>query len=320
MESLTSRLKAQALRLGFDKVGIARAEPLSEEARHLREWVARGFHASMGWMADALPRRTDPREILPGARSVVSLAMNYFSDTPHSEEPRNGKISRYAWGDDYHEILSSRAEKLCAWLAREVPGSASKLYVDTGPVMEKAWAARSGIGWLGKHTNIITTEYGSWVFLAEILTTAELETDSAAIDHCGSCTLCIQACPTDAIVEPYLVDSNLCLSYLTIEHRGAVEEGLRERFKGWIYGCDICQDVCPWNVKFARPSQERAFAPRPGNEAPDLQAWILMDQTQFSARFRKSPVKRAKWEGLLRNIRIVLGIADPPSSSDSSHR
>ncbi|HXX65307.1 MAG TPA: tRNA epoxyqueuosine(34) reductase QueG, partial [Bacteroidota bacterium] len=239
--------------------------------------------------------------------------------TPHPETPGSGKISRYAWGDDYHDILSSRAEKLCAWLAREVPGSASKLYVDTGPVMEKAWAARSGIGWLGKHTNIITTDYGSWVFLAEILTTAELETDTSATDHCGSCTLCIEACPTGAIVKPYLVDSNLCLSYLTIEHRGTVTEGLKGKYEGWIYGCDICQDVCPWNVKFARPSREQGFAPRPGSEAPDLQAWLHMDRAQFSERFRKSPVKRAKWEGLLRNIRIVLGIADPARSSESSH-
>lgn len=319
MEQLTRQLKSQALRLGFTKVGIARAEPLSEEAEHLRQWIARGFHASMAWMAESVVKRTDPCEILPGARTMIALAMNYYTDNSHALKPGSGKISRYAWGDDYHDILSSRAAELCTWLAHECPGSSSRLYVDTGPVMDKAWAARAGIGWLGKHTNIITPEFGSWVFLAEILTTVEFEADPPATDHCGSCTLCIEACPTQAIVEPYIVDSNLCLSYLTIEHRGDVDESLKDRFEGWIYGCDVCQDVCPWNAKFARPTQESGFAPRPGNLSPSLEQWVHMDRAEFSARFRKSPMKRTKWEGLLRNIRIVLGFSDPQPSPDSSH-
>jgi len=306
MDMLTARVKAKALELGFTKVGIAKAVRLDEEGERLRRWLGRGYQGSMHWMERSEAKRCDPALVLPEVRSVIALALNYYTDAHHSGAPGTGKISRYAWGDDYHDILSEKLELLRAWLVTENPGSRAKPYVDTGPVMDKAWAARAGIGWLGKHTNVITGEWGSWVFLGELLTTLVLEPDDSAVDRCGTCTLCIEACPTGAIVEEYVVDSNRCLSYLTIEHRGRVEEESAKQFDGWIYGCDVCQDVCPWNDKFAVPTEEPRFAPRDGEVDPPLELWKEMTREEFSARFRGSPVKRAKWEGLLRNIGIVL--------------
>ncbi len=305
--SASRRVRARAIELGFDKAGIARAGSLTEEGTHLREWLARGFHAGMSWMGRNPERRIDPEQVLPGARSVISVAMNYYTPVSHPDDPSAGKISRYAWGDDYHDILTPRLEQLLGWLRTEFPGADGKVYVDTGPVMDKVWAQRAGIGWEGKHTNVITRELGSWVFLGEILTTLELEPDQPATDHCGTCTLCIEACPTGAIVEPYVVDANLCISYLTIEHKGEIRSDLGSKFEGWIFGCDICQDVCPWNRKFAGETPNEHFAPREDNVAPRLDEWASMTPDEFRDRFRGSPVKRTKHEGLLRNIRTVTG-------------
>jgi len=320
VDVLTSTVKEKARALGFTSVGIAEAAPLAEEGARLQEWLDRGYQASMAWMARNVARRTDPRSVLAGARSVICVAVNYYDDTSRREGPGAGKISRYAWGDDYHDVLGEKLGEFLEWLVGLREGVEARVYVDTGPVMEKAWAARAGIGWLGKHANVITREVGSWVFLGEILTTLELEPDTPALDRCGTCTRCIEACPTGAIVEPYVVDSNLCLSYLTIEHRGAIAERLHASFDGWIYGCDVCQDVCPWNTKFAVDAGSDAFAPREGFEAPPLERWHAMDQAAFSALFRRSPVKRAKLEGLKRNIGIVLRAADPDEPFPPSHR
>ena len=319
MDPMTTRVKSKALELGFTAVGIAPAGILQDEGDRLRAWLDRGYQSSMGWMAQSVAKRSDPRLVLPGVRSVIAVAVNYYTDSAHTRGAGSGRISRYAWGDDYHDILGAKLDEFRDWLISVNPGTDAKVYVDTGPVMDKAWAVRAGIGWLGKHTNVITREMGSWVFLGEILTTIDLEPDGAAEDRCGTCTLCIEACPTGAIVEPYVVDSNLCLSYLTIEHRGPVGGDVRGRYEGWIYGCDTCQDVCPWNLKFETPSEETAFLPREGFVAPPLEEWRRMDQAELSARFRRSPVKRAKHEGLIRNIEIVLGSADPAPSSPSSH-
>ena len=319
MDTMTSRVKAKARALGFTSVGIAAAGEMEEEGARLRAWLDRGYQASMGWMARSAAKRSDPRRILPGARSVIAVAVNYYADVPRHGGAGSGKISRYAWGDDYHDVLGAKLGEFRDWLVSANPGSDARVYVDTGPVMDKSWAVRAGIGWLGKHTNVITREMGSWVFLGEILTTLDLETDGAAEDRCGTCTLCIEACPTGAIVEPYVVDSNLCLSYVTIEHRGPVASGVKGRFDGWIFGCDTCQDVCPWNLKFETPSKEPAFLPREGFVDPPLEEWRRMDRAEFSARFRGSPVKRAKHEGFLRNIEIVIGTADSPPSVPSSH-
>ena len=301
-----SKIKQKAIDLGFSKTGIARAVPLQDEGERLQRWLGLGFQATMDWMARSREKRQDPRIILPGAKSLVALAMNYYTDTPHQEAGGTGKISRYAWGSDYHDIVSEGLEKLRLWMLAEFPGCEVKGYVDTGPVMEKAWAQRGGVGWQGKHTNVITREFGSWVFLAELITTLDLTPDDPAVDLCGDCTRCIDACPTNAIVGPYVVDSNLCLSYLTIEHRGDFPDTLDLDFRHWIYGCDICQDVCPWNKKFAAPTHEERFAPREGNAAPPLAELEGMSLEEFSRRFKESPIKRTKREGLARNVRTVI--------------
>jgi epoxyqueuosine reductase len=314
-ESAARRIKAEALHLGFSHVGIARAGVLDHEGARLREWLGRGYEASMRWMPVRSSERINVEEVVPGARSVLSLGLNYYTPQPHAAEPGTGKISRYAWGDDYHDVMSERLRALWEWVRTEWPAAKGKWYVDTGPVMEKAWAQRSGIGWIGKHANVITRDSGSWVFLGEIITTLDLPPDEPATDHCGTCTLCIEACPTQAIVEPYVVDSNLCLSYLTIEHRGEFPSGLAGEIEGWIFGCDSCQDVCPWNNKFSRPTEDEKFAPREGNAAPTLADWIRMDAAEFEKRFQGSAVRRTKHQGLMRNIRAAIGAAnskDPP--------
>ena len=299
------RIKAKARELGFSLVGIAAVEPLPGEASHLREWLGRGYQASMAWMERWIEKRRDPRVILPGAKSLVCVAMNYYTPFEHRSDRDHGKVSRYAWGEDYHRILGRKLEELRTWMIEEFKGTGATWYVDTGPVLEKAWAQRAGIGWQGKHTNVISMEFGSWVFLGEIITTLALEPDPPATDHCGTCTLCIEACPTGAIVEPYVVDSGKCLSYLTIEHRTGITGGITEQFEGWIYGCDICQDVCPWNQKFSQPTAERAFMPHEDRAEPKLDEWSRMSREEFAERFRESPIKRTKWEGLMRNIGIV---------------
>lgn len=305
MPATENRIKARALELGFTGVGIARAGVLEEEGDRLQEWLGRGYHAGMAWMARGVDRRTDPGALLQGAKSVIALALNYYAAVEHENSPGRGKISRYAWGDDYHDVLGARLEQMSKWMATEFPGIQTKHYVDTGPIMDKVWAQRAGIGWEGKHTNVITREVGSWVFLGEIITTLELEPDPPASDHCGTCTLCIEACPTKAIVEPYVVDSNRCISYLTIEHRGEIHGELTKDFDGWIYGCDICQDVCPWNHKFATQTGDSRFLPREGNRAPELSEWESMPGEEFTRRFKGSPVKRAKHQGLIRNIALA---------------
>jgi epoxyqueuosine reductase len=306
MNSAEERIKSKARELGFSLVGIAPAEALGEEGDHLREWVGRSFHGSMKWMERRLEKRTDPREVLPGARSIVCVGVNYYTPFAHRNDDEHGKISRYAWGDDYHQFLGRRLEELRSWMIGEFPGTGATWYVDTGPVLEKAWAHRAGIGWLGKHANIISREFGSWIFLGEVISTLSLKPDPPATDHCGSCTLCIEACPTQAIAAPYVVDSRKCLSYLTIEHRSEIDGEITAQFEGWIYGCDVCQDVCPWNRKFSRPTSERTFMPKDDRAGPELDVWAGMSREDFASKFHESPIKRTKWEGLMRNIRIVL--------------
>lgn len=304
--SLTQEIKTKALELGFCKIGIARAEHLQKEGTLLAQWLARGYHGTMEWMVRNFEKRIHPENILPGAKSVIAVAMNYFTDVRHSDDERIGKVSRYAWGDDYHDVLEEKLNILLDCIRSRERGAEGKVYVDTGPVLDKVWAQRAGIGWEGKHTNVITKDYGSWVFLGEILINLELEYDPPATDHCGSCIQCIEACPTGAIVEPYVLDSNLCISYLTIEHRGEIAEELGEKFDRWIYGCDICQDVCPWNKKFATPTEIQEFYPKRDNIAPVLEEWAAMSGDEFSKKFRKSAMKRTKLAGVVRNAKMVL--------------
>jgi len=304
------RIKNQVRILGFSAVGIARAERLEPEGQRLNDWLERGYQATMGWMARRCAERVDVSRVLPGARSVVAVAMNYYHPERHATDAGAGKISRYAWGDDYHEVLGERLGQLERWLEREFPGARAKAYVDTGPVMEKVWAQRSGIGWIGKHTNLITRERGSWVFLGELITTLELKADAPATDHCGTCTLCLEACPTGAIVEPYVLDSGRCISYLTIEHRGELPSGLADQLGGWIYGCDLCQDVCPWNERFSEPCEKEEFAPHEGMVRPDPAEWAAMTDAEFHSRCAQSAMTRARPEGLRRNARAALELRD----------
>jgi epoxyqueuosine reductase len=302
--TLTRTIKAKALELGFSSVGVARAGGLDTEGVRLHQWLARGYHGTMEWMQKSLEKRVDPHQILPNARSIVSLALNYYTPLKHSEDAETGKISRYAWGDDYHIVMTSRIQQLVDCIKSERPEVNARSYVDTGPVLEKAWAVRAGIGWLGKHTNVITKGHGSWVFLGEIILDVELEYDEPMADFCGTCTACIDACPTDAIVEPYVLDSTKCISYLTIEHKGPIPDGLKPGFNNWVYGCDICQDVCPWN-RFQRPTNERAFFPRSENVEPRLEDLEKISPEEFTWRFKRSPIKRTKREGIVRNAKAA---------------
>ena len=301
---LTRTIKTKALELGFSSVGVARAGVLEAEASGLQHWLARGYHGSMEWMSKNPEKRIDPGQIVPNARSVVSVALNYYTPVAYSEDPDTAKISRYAWGDDYHILMTSRIQQLNDCIKLERPDAKTRFYVDTGPVMDKAWAVHAGIGWLGKHTNVITKEFGSWVFLGEIILDIDLEYDQPIPDFCGSCTACIEACPTQAIIEPYVLDSTKCISYLTIEHKGPIPDDVKPGFGNWVYGCDICQDVCPWN-RFQQPTNERAFFPRGDNVEPHLEELEAITAEEFTRRFAKSPVKRTKREGLVRNVKAV---------------
>jgi epoxyqueuosine reductase len=261
----------------------------------------------MAWMARDPELRVDPRKLFPAARSVVVVAKNYYTPAKHSDDQATGKVSRYAWGDDYHEVVSATLHSLLNWIKRELPQAEGKVCVDIQPMMDKAWAARAGLGWIGKHTNLITTDYGSWVFIGELLLNLELEYDHKLIDdHCGSCTLCIDACPTNAITEPYLVDSNKCISYATIELRDQeLPQAIENNLEGWLYGCDICQDVCPWN-RFEQITDEPRFLPREGNVNASLSEVLELSPESYAERFRHSAMKRAKLSGLQRNARALL--------------
>ncbi len=306
MASLTEKIKAKAITLGFAKVGIVAADALNEEAGRLAEWLGRGYHGEMAWMAREPEKRADPRSIFPAAQSVIVVALNYYTPFEHAERSDAGKISRYAWGDDYHDVLQQKLRELLNWIIAEVPEATGKICVDTAPVMDKAWAVRAGIGWLGKHSNVITKEMGSWVFLGEILLNIELEYDTEVVDdHCGSCTACLDACPTGAIVRPYVVDSNACLSYATIELRSEeLPDRIGDNLQGWFYGCDICQDVCPWN-RFEKPTAETRFEPRLGETSIQLDDILATSPESYAERFRHSAIKRAKLPALKRNAQAL---------------
>ena len=303
---LASNIKERALFEGFNKVGIIGAGSLEGEGRRLREWLARGYHGEMSWMARDVEKRITPREIFPQARSVVVVALNYYTPHQHQQNPATGKVSRYAWGDDYHDVVKTKLVSLLSWIREQEPSAEGKICVDIQPAMDKAWAVRAGLGWLGKHTNVITPEYGSWVFIGELLLNLKLEHDQERVDdHCGTCTLCIDACPTAAITEAYVVDSNKCISYATIELRAPeLPAQVEDNLSGWLYGCDICQDVCPWN-RFETLTHEPRFSPREGNVNTELEDILELTPETYAARFRGSSMKRAKLTGLQRNARAL---------------
>ncbi len=308
MRLFSEKIRTKAREIGIDKIGFAPADELAAEGEHLRDWLAGGKHGEMLWMDREPEKRSDPRILFPGAKTVITAAVNYF--TPHGHTGP-GKISRYAWGDDYHDVLKGMLLELLAWIKTEEPSAEGKVCVDTAPIMDKAWAVRGGLGWIGKHSNLITTDLGSWVFLGEIILDLEIENETELLaDHCGTCVRCIEACPTGAIVEPYVVDSTRCISYATIELRAEeIPADIAANLDGWLYGCDICQDVCPWN-RFERPSKQAAFEPRGGETSLDVETVIAMDHGEYVERFRRSPVKRAKLAGLKRNAAALYRFRD----------
>ena len=317
MTSLKARIFDKASELGFCAWGIARADAAPEAGERLREWIAAGHHGEMGWMEARAEQRASPRGLWPEAKSVIALAMSYAP--PHdplalADQKDRGRISVYAQGTDYHKVVKKALKAMGRWLADEC-GCQLKVFVDTAPVMEKPLSAAAGVGWQGKHSNLLSREHGSWLFLGVIYTTLELEPDEPAAEHCGSCTRCIDACPTGAIVAPNLVDARRCISYLTIEHAGPIPHEFREAIGNRIYGCDDCLAVCPWN-RFASAAQaNRAFAPRPELVAPALADLLALDDTGFRELFSGSPIKRIGVNRMIRNCLIAAG-----NSGDASLR
>jgi epoxyqueuosine reductase len=306
MIALEERIKAQAFGLGFDLAGVTRLGP-AETASAFDEWLARGYAGDMHYLPRAAAKRRDTRLPVPGTASAIVVAMNYGGTSP------SGPVARYARGDDYHDVLLARLRTLHNWIANEIGRPVQgKAYVDTGPLLERDLARRAGLGWFGKNTNLLNPEIGSFFFLGALLVDLELEPDQPfEADRCGTCTRCLDACPTTALVEPRVLDATRCISYLTIELKGEIPEELREPMGSLLYGCDICQDVCPWNVSFAREATEPAFAPREavaGKDSRTLAREILaMDEAAFRSTFKGSPMKRAKLRGLKRNAAVALG-------------
>ncbi|HJQ96892.1 MAG TPA: tRNA epoxyqueuosine(34) reductase QueG [Candidatus Polarisedimenticolaceae bacterium] len=307
-ESLTASLKAKAREAGFDAVGVAAATRLPRDGAALAAWLSGNKEAGMAWMARDPEKRSDPEALLPGCRCVVVVAMNYW---PGEEEahPRHGRarVALYARGRDYHRVLGEKLEALREWLDAEA-GSTSRSFVDTGPVLERAWAERAGIGWIGKNANLLTRERGSWLLLGEILTTAELVPDAGPhAEFCGTCTACLDACPTGAIEAPGVVNAHRCISYWTIEHRGPIPEERREGLADWIFGCDVCQTVCPWNVSFAESTPPAKLSRRDDLRDLDPIEILSLDETSFRARYSGTALMRATWRGMRRNACVVLG-------------
>ena len=298
-------IRETAQNLGFSKIGIAPAKPETLTENKLHSWLGNNYHATMSWMEKRSSERGNIHNYFPNAKSVISVALNYFTGTT-SNKNEIGKISNYAWGNDYHSLIKSRLLQLLSEIKSIDPNIDGITCVDTSPIMEKDWAQKAGIGWIGKHTNLITRDYGSWVFLGEVLLDIELEYDQVFVeDLCGTCTACLEACPTDAFPEPYVLDSSKCISYLTIEHRGDLPIKMEDKLSGWIYGCDICQEVCPWNIKFSKKSPEESFMPRTNLNERTLTEWNQLTIEEFQILFKNSAIKRTKYEGLKRNINLA---------------
>ncbi len=303
----SSEIKQKALELGFHKVGIAAVDDaaLAAEAERLRAWMAKGYQADLDWMAN--PKRQDIRACMPEVQSAICVALNYYTPHERSPEPDRAKISRYGWGRDYHRILHKKLKALANWLQAQGEGIQARYYADTGPVQDKVWAQQAGIGWIAKNSNVITREYGSWVFLGEVFTNLDLTPDRPHAPHCGTCTRCIEACPTGAIAQPFVIDANRCLAYHTIENRAEqLPSAIASNLHGWVAGCDICQDVCPWNQRFAKETDVAEFQPYPENLAPTLSELAELSDEAWDRRFRASALRRIKPEMLRRNARSNL--------------
>ena len=309
---LISNIRREARRLGFFRVGIAQAGASPNYGFFMR-WLADGRHGAMAYLTRQARKRRDPRAVLPDAATVLVLGMNYFPGHKSADSPLKGRISRYAWGQDYHEVVRERLETLLQYIQKEEPSAGGLCYVDTGPVMEKAWGAQTTLGWLGKHTNLISKDRGSWIFIGVILLNIPLRHDSQERNFCGTCRRCMDACPTGAIVAPYVLDARLCISYLTIEYRGSVPRRLRPLIGNRIFGCDDCQEVCPWN-RFARRAAGEGFPIPEGRMAPALVSLARITPEEFERRYGNSPVRRATRDGFVRNVLIALGNSGKPEA------
>lgn len=300
----TELIKREAHRLGFMSCGVAKAMPLDDDARRLEQWLSNGYNGSMKYMESHFELRTDPTKLVPGAKSVVTLLLNYF---PSQVQSANApKISKYSWGIDYHYVIRDKLNQLINWVNTNIGQIEGRGFVDSAPVLERSWAQRSGLGWIGKNANLLTKGAGSFFFIATLITDLELDYDAPfATNHCGTCTKCIDACPTDAITAPGAVDGSKCISYFTIELKEAIiPSEYHEQLDGWMFGCDVCQDVCPWN-RFSKPNAEPAFTPI--NEILNLSTaeWQAMSEEQFRKIFKNSPLKRTKWTGIQRNLAAI---------------
>jgi len=294
-------IKDEAIRLGFLQCGIARADFLNDEAPRLEKWLMDNHHGTMSYMENHFDKRLDPRLLVDDAKSVISLTLNYYTDAAQSD-PDAPKISKYAYGSDYHQVIKSKLFELLQFISENIGEVAGRAFVDSAPVLDRAWAKRAGIGWIGKNSNLISKKTGSFFFLAELIIDLDLEYDHAfETDHCGSCTKCIDACPTDAILSPYIIDAKKCISYLTIELKDEIPNHFSDKMDNWMFGCDICQDVCPWN-RFSVPNTEQSFNPNDKLLEMRKEDWLDITEEVFQQIFKNSAVKRTKFKGLTRNI------------------
>ncbi|WP_116770916.1 tRNA epoxyqueuosine(34) reductase QueG [Maribacter litoralis] len=295
-------IKTEAKRLGFLSCGISKADFLEEEAPRLEKWLNKNMHGEMGYMENHFDKRLDPRKLVEGSKSVISLLLNYYPEETQREDAY--KISKYAYGQDYHHIIKNKLRQLQEFITEEIGEVNGRAFVDSAPVLDKAWAAKSGLGWIGKNSNLLTQQVGSFYFIAELIVDIELEYDHAVTDHCGTCTACLDACPTQAIVEPYVVDGSKCISYFTIELKNELPNEMKGSFDDWMFGCDVCQDVCPWN-RFSKSHNEPLFNPHPELLSMSKKDWEEITLEVFQKVFKKSAVKRTKFSGLTRNIEFL---------------
>ncbi|GAA3601823.1 tRNA epoxyqueuosine(34) reductase QueG [Flavivirga amylovorans] len=299
----TNLIKTEAKRLGFLSCGISKAQFLEEEAPRLEKWLNKNMNGQMQYMENHFDKRLDPTKLVEGSKSVVSLLLNYYP-SELQEDKTAPKISKYAYGSDYHFIIKDKLKSLLNFIQEEIGEVDGRAFVDSAPVLDKAWAAKSGLGWIGKHSNLITQQIGSFYFIAELIIDLDLEYDSPTTDHCGTCTACIDACPTQAITEPYVVDGSKCISYFTIELKENIPTEFKGQFDDWMFGCDVCQDVCPWN-RFSKPHSEPLFNPHPELLSMTKKDWEEITEDTFKKVFQKSAVKRTKFSGLKRNINFL---------------
>lgn len=309
-DELTKLVKQEAQALGFSFCGIARAEFLEEEAPRLEAWLNQGMHGQMHYMANHFDKRLDPTKLVDGAKSVISLVYNYYPEKDLTKDG-NLKIAKYAYGKDYHFVIKHKLKSLLQEIISHTGDINARVFVDSAPVHERAWAAKTGLGWIGKNSLLLNKSMGSFFFLAEIILDVDMDYDSPMRDHCGTCTKCMDACPTDAIPKPYVVDGSKCISYLTIELKEAIPPSFQGQFEDWVFGCDICQDVCPWN-RFAEPHKEPEFAPHPDLQEMTREDWKELTEEVFREIFRKSAVKRTKFNGLRRNIDFASKLDKKP--------